>query len=129
MWNTLSNITAVMPTRRILDNFNVNSLTTFLLLMVFQTIGKSITALAMDDIIATLPATVAVILPCSAIVAAAAVVLAELINPPKKPVTIIPILPKTLVSSVPDAWIMINNRPNHKTLRKEIGDVNLRSIS
>jgi len=64
----------------------VNRFTTYLSFIVFQTIGRLTMALASEEIIVTLPAKEAVILPCIAIVAAAAVVLALLAKPPNRPV-------------------------------------------
>lgn len=75
-----------MPIPITTDSSIVNFLITALSLMLRQTRGRLMTALAKDEIIATFPAREAVIFPCMAMVAAAAVVLALLTNPPNKPV-------------------------------------------
>ena len=68
----------------------VTLLTTALFLVVLQTIGRLTAALAKDVSTLALPASEALILPCMAIVAAAAVVLALLTRPPKIPVASMP---------------------------------------
>jgi hypothetical protein len=71
-------------------HITVSLLTTGLFWVIRQTIGRLTTALVKDVSTVALPASDALILPCIAIVAAAAVVLALLTSPPKMPVTSIP---------------------------------------
>ena len=68
----------------------VNLLITVLFLVVRQIIGKLTAALASDVSTVALPAREALMVPCIAIVAAAAVVLALLTRPPKTPVANMP---------------------------------------
>jgi len=89
-WKVRSIATAAIPTPRTVAILRANVRTTALLLMVRQTIGKFTAALAKDVNTVALPANEAVIFPCMAIVAAAAVVLALLTRPPKMPVANIP---------------------------------------
>ena len=69
---------------------SVTLFTTALFLVALQTIGKLTAALANDVSTVVLPASEALILPCMANVAAAAVVLALLTKPPKTPVANMP---------------------------------------
>ena len=64
--------------------------TTLLFLVVRQRIGRLTAALAKEVSTVALPASAGDILPCIAMVAAAAVVLALLTRPPKTPVANIP---------------------------------------
>jgi hypothetical protein len=68
----------------------VNLLTTALFLVVRHTIGRFTAALLKDVSTVALPARAALIFPCMAMVAAAAVVLALLTKPPKMPVANMP---------------------------------------
>ena len=68
----------------------VTLLTTALFLVALQMIGRFTPALANDVSTVVLPASEALILPCIANVAAAAVVLALLTKPPNTPVASMP---------------------------------------
>src|SRR5208282_5058196 len=93
--------TAAIPVAMTVAIWMANALMTVLFLVVFQIIGRFTAALAKDVSTVVLPARAAVILPCMAMVAAAAVVLALLTKPPKTPVASMPSLPKYLVRRVP----------------------------
>lgn len=82
--------TARIPTPITVAVSSVTLLTTALFLVALQTIGKLTAALANDVSTVVLPASEALILPCMARVAAAAVVLALLTKPPKTPVANMP---------------------------------------
>lgn len=83
-------MTATIPMETTVAISRVNLLITALFLVVRQTIGRLTVALVKDVSTVVLPASEALIFPCIAIVAAAAVVLALLTSPPKMPVASIP---------------------------------------
>src|SRR5437016_4809921 len=82
-WKMRSTATAAIPIPTTGVISMVNLFTTALFLVVRHTIGRLTAALAKDARTVALPASEALILPCIAIVAAAAVVLALLTRPPK----------------------------------------------
>ena len=79
-----------MPIKTTVTISIVNRLTTALFLVARQTMGRLTAALAKEVRTVVLPARAALILPCIAIVDAAAVVLALLTRPPTMPVASIP---------------------------------------
>src|SRR6202050_487056 len=103
----------------------VKDFITVLSLVVRQTMGRFTPALANEVSTVVLPASAAVILPCMAMVAAAAVVLALLAKPPKMPVARMPPLPKYLVRRVPPISMEMNTIPNQRTFVSEIGEVSV----
>ena len=89
-WKTRSRVTAATPVPITVTIWIVNLLITVLFFVVRHTIGRFTAALAKDVSTVALPARDALIFPCIAIVAAAAVVLALLTRPPKTPVANMP---------------------------------------
>lgn len=82
--------TAAIPTAMTVAISSMIRLTTSLFFVALHTIGKLTAALVKDVRTVALPASEAVIFPCMAMVAAAAVVLALLTSPPNTPVANIP---------------------------------------
>ena len=82
--------TAAIPVATTVDILNVSDFMTAVFFVVRQTIGRFTAALARLVRTVALPASAGVILPCMAMVAAAAVVLALLTKPPNTPVASIP---------------------------------------
>ena len=118
-------VTATIPVPITVAILIVNALVTALSLVVRQTIGRFTPALAKEVSTVVLPARAAVILPCIAMVAAAAVVLALLTSPPKMPVASMPPLPKYRVRRVPPISMEMNTIPNQRTFVSEIGEVSV----
>lgn len=107
-------------------SFQVKDFTSLLSFMFFHTIGKLIIALAIEEIIAVLPARLGAICPCIAMVAAAAVVLALLTSPPTKPVTSMPESPEKRETNVPLTCIIINSNPKENIVFTDMGEVNFK---
>ena len=91
--------TAIIPARATVAISSISRFVIVLSFVVRQTIGRLMTALAKEASTAALPADDGLSWPCTAIVAAAAVVLALLTSPPIMATANIPEVPNNLVSS------------------------------
>src|ERR1700685_3112957 len=89
-WKMRSMATAAIPVASTVTILKVRDFTTAVFFVVRQTMGRFTAALERLGRSVALPARAAVILPCMAMVAAAAVVLALLTSPPNMPVASIP---------------------------------------